>query len=403
MSGFSFHSTEPIPGQNSGSILSVGGPQYWHQDSLIQGDAHGFVDTFDNFPVAQDNQARPIKGRTTTSGSIHSQWDDETVKTKFESHDMSRFPSQDSTRTQGTVSNRNTHSTVNTFDQNQSRMYPVPSQGSFHFSSAKSDITARSTSPEASALCASAQLEIPTYDYNNFLGDELSSAQPMYQRNSTTGADEELMNLSMAGQSFSTYATAGDESFATSYPLPLSNHVVVTEPLIYTQFPTPPLQWDGSAPVEFLESHRSSPTVPEDPWSQSQHSNSPISNSPQEQTHSPTTNGPQEYYSPTVEAISPRYVEDFQDLVEHPPYASGDRTTRKPMGPRQSKVVSDLANHGRQDSLQLATRSTNDDNTARDHPLYHNVTTQADGFYHCPWEGQAGCQHKPEKLKCNYE
>lgn len=384
--------------------MSVGGPQYWNQDSIIQGDTHRFVDTFDHFPVTQDNQARLVKGRAPTSGTIHNQWDDEPVKTKFDSHDMSRFPSQDSTRTQGTQSNRNTHSAVNTFEQNQSGMYPVPSQGSFHFSSAKSDVTARSTSPEASALCATTQLEIPTFDYN-FLGDDLSSAQPMFQRNSTTTGDEELMNLSMPGQSFSTYATAGDDSFAASYPLPLSNHAVVTEPLMYAaQFATPPLQWDGSAPVEFLESHRSSPTA-EDAWSQSQHSNSPITNSPQELTHSPITNSPQEYYSPTIEATSPRYVEDFQDLVEHPPYASGDRTTRKPMGPRQSKVVSDRATHGRQQrAFDLSEDSSKfPDNTARDHPLYHNVTTHADGFYHCPWEGQAACQHKPEKLKCNYE
>lgn len=43
------------------------------------------------------------------------------------------------------------------------------------------------------------------------------------------------------------------------------------------------------------------------------------------------------------------------------------------------------------------------DNTARDHPLYHNVSAGPDAFYHCPWEGHASCQHKPEKLKCNYE
>ncbi|KAG4441418.1 hypothetical protein IFR05_003105 [Cadophora sp. M221] len=45
------------------------------------------------------------------------------------------------------------------------------------------------------------------------------------------------------------------------------------------------------------------------------------------------------------------------------------------------------------------------DNTTRDHPLYHNVKPQADGLYHCPWEKgtTANCQHRPEKLKCNYE
>lgn len=40
---------------------------------------------------------------------------------------------------------------------------------------------------------------------------------------------------------------------------------------------------------------------------------------------------------------------------------------------------------------------------ARDHPLYRTAFPQADGLYHCPWEGQANCNHKPEKLKCNYE
>ena len=41
--------------------------------------------------------------------------------------------------------------------------------------------------------------------------------------------------------------------------------------------------------------------------------------------------------------------------------------------------------------------------SARDHPLYKNAYPQADGLFHCPWEGQPSCQHKPEKLKCNYE
>jgi hypothetical protein len=59
--------------------------------------------------------------------------------------------------------------------------------------------------------------------------------------------------------------------------------------------------------------------------------------------------------------------------------------------PRPSKVASDLAN------LEM--------NAARDHYLYHNVTPQTDGLYHCPWEKDqnSNCQHKPDKLKCNYE
>lgn len=40
---------------------------------------------------------------------------------------------------------------------------------------------------------------------------------------------------------------------------------------------------------------------------------------------------------------------------------------------------------------------------ARDHQLYKSATPQSDGLYHCPWEGDASCNHKPEKLKCNYD
>lgn len=51
------------------------------------------------------------------------------------------------------------------------------------------------------------------------------------------------------------------------------------------------------------------------------------------------------------------------------------------------------------------TRRTSGDgeSSARDHPLYRNAYPGTDGLFHCPWEGQSSCNHKPEKLKCNYE
>lgn len=48
-------------------------------------------------------------------------------------------------------------------------------------------------------------------------------------------------------------------------------------------------------------------------------------------------------------------------------------------------------------------RQGSEGESARDHALYKNASPQADGLFHCPWEGQAGCNHKAEKLKCNYE
>ncbi|KAG5982524.1 hypothetical protein E4U55_001774 [Claviceps digitariae] len=43
------------------------------------------------------------------------------------------------------------------------------------------------------------------------------------------------------------------------------------------------------------------------------------------------------------------------------------------------------------------------ESSARDHELYKNATPGPDGLFHCPWEGQASCSHKAEKLKCNYD
>jgi hypothetical protein len=39
---------------------------------------------------------------------------------------------------------------------------------------------------------------------------------------------------------------------------------------------------------------------------------------------------------------------------------------------------------------------------ARTHPLY-NAKPKEDGNFHCPFEGQQGCSHKPTDLKCNHE
>ncbi|KAM7223847.1 zinc finger protein GLI2 [Rhypophila decipiens] len=49
-------------------------------------------------------------------------------------------------------------------------------------------------------------------------------------------------------------------------------------------------------------------------------------------------------------------------------------------------------------------RLSGEGESARDHYLYKNVQPdKTDGLFHCPWEGQASCNHKPEKLKCNYD
>ncbi|KAF2214721.1 hypothetical protein CERZMDRAFT_23665, partial [Cercospora zeae-maydis SCOH1-5] len=43
-----------------------------------------------------------------------------------------------------------------------------------------------------------------------------------------------------------------------------------------------------------------------------------------------------------------------------------------------------------------------DEGRHRNHPLYAKGP-EADGLYHCPFASDPSCQHKPTKLKCNYD
>lgn len=148
---------------------------------------------------------------------------------------------------------------------------------------------------------------------------------------------------------------------------------------MYTQFANPPLQWDGSAPVEFLESHRSSPTVPED-----------VDDAAGYDLFSPDRTMVTEPLTYTPYMASSLYGESSAAVDFLEPQSYTRTPTRMPTTTEPTSSKSRITNVNVQSD------------TTRNHPLYHNVSTHADGFYHCPWEGQAGCQHKPEKLKCNY-
>jgi hypothetical protein len=252
-------------------------------------------------------------------------------------------------------------------------------------------------------MYATSQLDIQ--DYDTYLGHDLTGTQNFLNDISTSGTEQLMINASVSGPFTNIYPTAGDDLLA-SYPIAMASQgPVVSESLMYNQnvIAGSDLQWDSTAVDDFLGSPTSSPislaspTSPDEAWSASNMMVSSI--------HSP----------PYSEDVSPRYVQD-PELVDLVSYETGDRVTRKPMGPRYSKVVGDLAAaHSRQkrpvgtsdltdDSLKLTSRSGIDDNNAaRLHPLYQNVKPGPDGFYHCPWEGQTTCQHKAEKLKCNYE
>lgn len=124
---------------------------------------------------------------------------------------------------------------------------------------------------------------------------------------------------------------------------------------------------------------------------------------------SPTTDA---HDSPPLNGPSPRYVSlGFPCLFE--PFAHkvcNIRMTRKMDG---SELVLSEDMHGNVftglcDDFSLppafgARRLSGEGESARDHYLYKNAFPQADGLFHCPWEGDASCNHRPEKLKCNYE
>jgi hypothetical protein len=147
---------------------------------------------------------------------------------------------------------------------------------------------------------------------------------------------------------------------------------------------------------DFLDSRGSSPVLFEKPWALPPPTMSPGTTS--------RTNSTLEY-SPSLEHVSEYDEYPDLDLVE-PPYAkSGDRVMSKPVQPpAQQRSPGTLASP---DGLfKLVGRSDLEfENTARVHPLYHNVAPHADGLYHCPWENkpEANCKHKAEKLKINYE
>ncbi|KAI1640142.1 hypothetical protein F4809DRAFT_516663 [Biscogniauxia mediterranea] len=128
--------------------------------------------------------------------------------------------------------------------------------------------------------------------------------------------------------------------------------------------------WGSISPVG---SRISSPGLPDDAWSAPM---IPMDTSPAHTNDS----------SPVMNGISPGGLD-------------------RPMG----LMSTDDANIALADDMfslppSFTRRSSGDgESSARDHPLYKNAYPKPDGLFHCPWEGQASCNHKPEKLKCNYD
>ncbi|KAH8596926.1 hypothetical protein B0O99DRAFT_508991, partial [Bisporella sp. PMI_857] len=372
--GISFRHTEPTQGNHSGSWTGTGEGQQYFQESITQGlSLNGFSDSFNSFPASQMLQPGQVDAHGPVSGT---QWNAEASSVNGEA--MSRLPSQDSV---GAHVLRNSTSTSNSYDQDGSaRIYPNLPQGSY-MSSARSDITGRS-SPDNLAVYTPRQnqhVDLPTYD--NFpysSGEDFPENQAVY-----TGASYDVFATTTTEETFM--------SLSAQAPMKQDSIIYSANPLDASPI------WEGPG---FSDSRRSSPTLED--WTLPGPQMASATSSPTE-------------YSPVLEGLSPTttYTQDYPELVDLPPYTSSERVAKKPVGPRVSKVTSDIiarsqrfpgAPEASDESLRFVGRTSLDvDNTARDHHLYHNVRVRSDGLYHCPWEGQEGCGHKPEKLKCNYD
>lgn len=161
-----------------------------------------------------------------------------------------------------------------------------------------------------------------------------------------------------------------------------------------------PHSWGSLSPVDSRMSSPGIPDASDDVWSAA-----PSASSPGES---------QDSNSPPLPGQSPRYVATQDSL---PPAALShtflvtSRMNRK-LDPSQFVTSEDL--HGNMipatglEAFALppvmgSRRLSGEGESARDHHLYKNAFPHADGLFHCPWEGQPSCNHKPEKLKCNYE
>ncbi|RKF57924.1 putative c2h2 transcription factor [Erysiphe neolycopersici] len=120
-------------------------------------------------------------------------------------------------------------------------------------------------------------------------------------------------------------------------------------------------------------------------------------------------------FSSSAQVSSPRGTENYADLDEKPDHSLLDDTDRmdarlSPFGTKdiitsEHSSIIGFNTSSIDDTFKTLKRSTIDSENVRTHPLYHNAVPQEDGLYHCPWENESGsnCQHKPEKLKCNYD
>lgn len=97
----------------------------------------------------------------------------------------------------------------------------------------------------------------------------------------------------------------------------------------------------------------------------------------------------------TITNVVHSYAHGYSHGPQVPPATSRPQALKPveslkgPMPYRSSSSAASMASEG-------------DEGRHRNDPLYSRGP-EPDGLYHCPFKSDPNCQHKPTKLKCNYE
>jgi hypothetical protein len=398
---FSFYQTgisqEPFDG--SCWIDPIEGQQYF-SEAPSRGDQAGFAETSQESSGSHLHPLGSGLGIDQMSRNFSSRrWPDANDAAQSQAAKMTRWASQESSS--GQISQG-----LNDTEQAQSVMLQSSSsQMSFPISSNKSDVTDFSTSMSENGMYAPSHDNFGYQAYTGFSPREnedtflnIDALDDGSMNQASQGSMPVLPSAYAHSEAMMNY-TSMPESPATSM-----SEMAISRPASHGGNLFSNYRWDGAS--TYAESQTSPPGLIEDSWT----GVTPLALSTDTSSN----------HSPNLHAYSPRYVILGGSMANrrNTHGALHYRISRsKPMALRMARASDDARGPVKlehtspngvhddiTDEMITGPRASPDiDNTARDHPLYQKAIADAEGLYHCPWEGQSNCSHKPEKLKCNYE
>jgi hypothetical protein len=389
----SYPHLDPLHDRHTGS--SWEGPQNFNSHS----GENGTTDNYESIPMSRNSHGRAVSGIDARSFPIDASgsWSAQ------ESHMgtiLQRWISQGSHETiESPPTSLRTVTPEHSIKEQSVELRPSLSQMSHH-----SGMTERSFSLPDTGLYPSSlnYSDNQLYSESKYI-DEIDSSvgHGPYHNGDAKGSSRRPSHLMMpvaTGSSYPTYTSPEEVMFTTPMDVmsqtmfePSITHDGVSAAMDPLNINDSLWTWDA---IDQPESGGSTPFSTDIAWSPGATTKNSMS------------------YSPNRATNSPRYVA-IHSIGPHLPHTyCFARASRKAMVQQNSRVNGDhSANYqpGFYDSQHQSDRShshgsVDNDNTPREHPLYQKATTGPDGLYHCPWEGKdPSCNHKPEKLKCNYE